>query len=128
MAKLDNGLAGFNAALDRILKDAETEITPALLKGGEEFAAMAKALAPVDTGALRDSIAVTQPGGTTPPYSQPGGSRVAGPTEVIVTAGDHEARYVHNVEFGTSKMEAEPFFWPSWRVLRIRIRNRINRA
>lgn len=126
--KLDNGLAGFNAALDRILKDAETQITPALVKGGDEFASLAKTLAPVDTGALRDSIAVTPPGGSTPAFSQPGGSRVAGPTEVIVTAGDHEARYAHLVEYGTSKNEAEPFFWPAWRVLRTRIRNRINRA
>ncbi len=128
--KLDNGLAGFNAALDRILKDAEAQITPALVKGGNEFATMAKALAESsrDTGALIDSIEVTLPGESTPPYSQPGGMRVAGPHEVIVTAGNEDVRYAHLVEFGTSKMQAEPFFWPAWRVLRNRIRNRINRA
>lgn len=126
--KTDNGLAGFNAALDQILKNAEQDITPALLKSGHEFAGMAKALAPVDTGALRDSIEVTPPGGTTPGYSQPGGSRVAGPTEVIVTAGNTDARYVHLVEFGTADTEAQPFFWPAWRVLRTRLRNRVSRV
>lgn len=130
MANNDNGLAGFNAALDQILRNAETKITPALLKGGNEFAGMAKGLAESsrDTGALIDSIEVTPPGGTTPPYSQPGGSHVAGPTEVIVTAGNSHVRYAHLVEFGTSKTEAEPFFWPAYRVLKKRIRNRINRA
>jgi HK97 gp10 family phage protein len=128
--KHDNGLAGFNAALDRILKDAETQITPALVKGGNEFATMAKTLAESsrDTGALIDSIEVTPPGGTTPPYSQPGGSHVAGPTEVVVTAGNSHVRYAHLVEYGTADTEAQPFFWPAYRLLKKRIRNRINRA
>ncbi|TPL52042.1 HK97 gp10 family phage protein [Mesorhizobium sp. B2-4-4] len=129
MAKLDNGLAGLNAALDRILKDAETKITPALLRSGREFADTAKALAESsrDTGALIDSIAVTPPSASTPPYSQPGGMRVAGPTEVIVTAGNEDVRYPHLVEWGTSKMEAEPFWVPAWRLSRPRILNRVRR-
>ena len=129
-SKRDNGLAGFNAALDRILKNAEAQITPALVRSGNEFAGTAKALAESsrDTGALIDSITVTPPGQSTPPYSQPGGARVAGSTEVIVTAGNSDVRYAHLVEYGTAKADAQPFFWPAWRALRTRIRNRINRA
>lgn len=130
MANNDNGLAGFNAALDRILEAAKEEITPALVKGGNEFADAAKALAESsrDTGALIDSITVTTPGQSTPPYSQPGGSRVAGPTEVVVTAGNSDVRYAHLVEYGTAHSEADPFFWPAWRLLRKRIRNRVSRV
>ena len=87
-----------------------------------------RSVAPVDTGALRDSIAVTLPGESTPPYSQPGGSRVAGPTEVIVTAGNSDVRYPHLVEYGTSHSEAQPFFWPVFRLLKTRFKRRDSRA
>jgi HK97 gp10 family phage protein len=81
-----------------------------------------------DTGALIESITVTAPGQSTPAYSQPGGSRVAGELEVLVTAGDQDVRYAHLVEFGTSKSEAQPFFWPAFRLLQKRIKNRTRRA
>lgn len=130
MARNDNGLASTLAAIERARKAPREAIMPALLKSGEELARAQKALAESsrDTGELIDSIAVTPPGGTTPPYSQPGGSRVAGDTEVLVTAGNTDVRYAHLVEFGTSKTEAQPFFWPAVRLLRKRLQNRINRA
>ncbi|TIX74517.1 MAG: HK97 gp10 family phage protein, partial [Mesorhizobium sp.] len=34
----------------------------------------------------------------------------------------------HLVEYGTSKAEAQPFFWPAFRLLQKRIRNRTKRA
>ncbi len=103
-------------------------VTPALIKGGEEIAAAQKALAPEDTGALRDSITVTPPGQATPAYSQPGGSTVAGENEVLVTAGNSEVRYPHLVEFGTAKAPAQPFFWAGFRLTRKRAQNRVKRS
>ncbi len=128
--KSDNGLADTLAAFDRIARAPRAAVIPALLKSGNELAAAQKALAETsrDTGALIDSITVTAPGQSTPAYSQPGGSRVAGETEVIVTAGNSEVRYPHLVEYGTSDTEAQPFFWPALRLLRKRLQNRINRA
>ena len=113
------------AAIPKAVKDA---VGPALAKSGNELAGTMKQLAPVETGALRDSIAVTLPGEATPPYSQPGGSRVAGETEVIVTAGDEAVRYAHLVEYGTSDTQAQPFFWPAYRLNKKRLANRIKRA
>lgn len=81
-----------------------------------------------DTGDLVDSIEVTGPGGTTPAYSQPGGSRIANELEAIVTVGNHAVRYPHLVEYGTALAPAQPFFWPSVRSLQKRINNRINRT
>jgi HK97 gp10 family phage protein len=103
-------------------------VTPTLVKAAEELAGAMKAAAPVDSGDLRDSITVTPPGQSTPPYSQPGGSRVAGETEVLVTAGGEDVRYPHLVEYGTVNAPAQPFFWPVFRLLKKREANRIKRA
>lgn len=101
---------------------------PALEKSAEELAALQRRFAPEDTGALRQSIAITGPNQATPAYSQPGGSRVAAENEVLVTAGNSDVRYAHLVEHGTAEAEAQPYFWPAFRMLRKRIENRVNRA
>ncbi|WP_404822978.1 HK97-gp10 family putative phage morphogenesis protein [Pseudorhizobium pelagicum] len=118
------------AAFDRIARAPREAVIPALMKSGEELARHQKMLAETsrDTGALIDSIEVTAPGQHTPPFSQPGGSRVAGETEVLVTVGNEDVRYAHLVEYGTANAEAQPFFWPALRLLRKRLQNRINRA
>lgn len=128
--KSGNGLAETMAAFDRIARAPREAVLPALIKSGSELAAAQKVLAETsrDTGALIDSIAVTMPGHSTPAYSQPGGARIAGETEVIVTAGNSDVRYAHLVEYGTANAEAQPFFWPAFRLLRKRLQNRIDRA
>lgn len=103
-------------------------VVPALITSGNELAERMKHLAPKRTGALADSIAVTPPGGTTPAYSQPGGSRVASENQVLVTAGDDAVRYPHLVEYGTSHAPAQPYFWPAYRLSKKRITNRVKRA
>lgn len=128
--KTDNGLTSTLAAIERARKAPRAAVMPALMRSGNELADAQKVLAESsrDTGALIDSIAVTLPGQSTPPYSQPGGSRVAADTEVLVTAGNTDVRYAHLVEFGTAQAEAQPFFWPGFRLLRQRLQNRLNRA
>lgn len=112
-------------AIPQAVKEA---VRPALEKSGTELVARMQALAPEDTGALKDSIAATMPGQSTPPYSQPGGSRVAAENQVLVTAGDAEVRYPHLVEYGTAQAAAQPFFWPAYRLTKQRIKNRLKRA
>lgn len=125
MSAQTNRLKKRLAAIPRAVKEA---VVPALMTSGNELADRMKHLAPEDTGALRDSITVTPPGGTTPPYSQPGGSRTAGETEVLVTAGNSEVRYPHLVKYGTAEAEAQPYFWPAYRLTKKRAANRIKRA
>lgn len=108
-------------------------VIPALIQSGNELANRMKALVPVETGDLRDSITVTPPGGTTPPFSQPGGSRVAAENQVLVTAGDEDVRYPALVEYGHrtpdgGSVPAHPYFWPAFRLSRKRIANRTTRA
>lgn len=136
------GLDKLSRKLRRIPVAAREAASFSIVKSADELATMQKRLAPVDEGDLRDSIVVTPPGGTTPAYSQPGGARTAGPLEAIVTAGNSEVRYAHLVEFGAAPhiaggifegarhpgAPAHPFFWPAYRVLRRRIKNRTSRA
>lgn len=112
-------------AIPAAVKDA---VTPALSKSGAELADTMRRLAPVNTGALRDSITVTLPGQATPPYSQPGGSTVALENQVLVTAGNDDVRYPHLVEYGTGDTAAQPFFWPAYRLNKKRLATRIKRA
>jgi len=115
------------AAIPKAVRDA---VQPALAKSGDELAGAMKTLAETsrDTGALIDSIAVTPGGQSTPPYSQPGGQRVVPENAVAVTAGNSKVRYAHLVEYGTTKMAAEPFFWPAYRLLKKRLQSRIKRS
>lgn len=136
------GLSQLTKKLRRIPQAAKTAARQAVVQGANEVAAVQRSLAPVDDGDLRDSITVTGPGETTPPYSQPGGSRTAGPEEAIVTAGNTRVRYAHLVEFGTAPhaaggmfegamipaIPAQPFFWPGYRAVRRRVRSRVTRV
>ncbi|OCJ05256.1 hypothetical protein A6U87_14705 [Rhizobium sp. AC44/96] len=123
-------LERFNKRMEAIPKAVREAVTPALVKSAEELADTQRAFAERsrDTGALINSIHVTLPGQTTPPHSQPGGSRTAKENEVIVTVGNSEVRYAHLVEYGTSETVAQPYFWPAVRLLKKRMRNRIKRA
>jgi hypothetical protein len=125
-----------------IPKAVREAVQPAIVRSAEEVAAMQRQLAPEDTGALKESIEVTPPGQATPAYSQPGGSRVAGELEAIVTAGNADVRYPHLVEYGHKggfvkgasqgtrggDVPAKPFFWPGFRLTRKRAATRIKGA
>ncbi len=117
-----NGLKETLAAMERVKLAAKEAAMQRLIKGANDVADIQRRLAPKDTGALAESITVTLPGQSTPPYSQPGGSRVARENQVIVTAGDEDVRYAHLVEHGTSKTEAQPFFFTGYRLLRDQIK------
>lgn len=81
-----------------------------------------------DTGELIDSIQMTPAGQSTPPYSQPGGSRIVPENAVVVTVGNSDVRYPHLVEYGTAEAPAQPFFWPAYRLLKTRIKRRTARG
>lgn len=104
------------------------DVQRTLLKQANDLADSMRNLAPVDTGALRDSITVTPGGQSTPPYSQPGGSKVVPENAVAVTVGNAEVRYPHLQEFGTAKAPAQPYFWPAYRLHKTRIKRAIARS
>nr|WP_278437270.1 HK97-gp10 family putative phage morphogenesis protein [Brucella anthropi] len=124
----DGGLSRFQQRMNAIPKAVRQAVAPAVVKGADELADAMKTLAPVDTGALRNSIVVTGPNQQTPPYSQPGGSYTTKETEAVVTVGNSDVRYPHLVEYGTNEAQAQPYFWPAVRTRGKRARDRIKRA
>jgi HK97 gp10 family phage protein len=141
--EFDAGLRRLRQKMTRdIPQKAKSAAKLAVVQGATEIANLQQNLAPYDDGALHDSIVVTPPGGTTPPYSQPGGSQVAREGQAIITAGNTDVRYAHLVEYGTAPhlaggmfegaehpgTTAQPFFFPAWRALRTRAKSRITRA
>jgi HK97 gp10 family phage protein len=130
MGVLMSGIERLKRRLEAIPVAVKDAVKPSLEKSGEELVDAMKALAEPsrDTGDLIDSIQMTTGGNATPPYSQPGGSRVVPENAVAVTAGNSEVRYPHLVEYGTTKAPAQPFFWPAYRLLKKRVGSRTKRA
>ncbi|WP_457586098.1 HK97 gp10 family phage protein [Ensifer canadensis] len=106
----DGGLANFNKRMKALGDAPDAMIDKILMRAARRVAVKQRMAAPVDDGDLRASIAITAPGETTPPYSQPGGSHAADKHEVIITAGNEDVRYAHLVQHGTADTEAQDFF------------------
>lgn len=113
MARSSDQLRRLNkrfAAVSQAVRDA---VRPALEKSADQLVAAARHLVPEDQGDLKDSI-----------------RKEAGEHElqVAVKAGDGDAFYARWVEFGTSEQEAQPFFFPAYRLNKKPIEARIKRA
>lgn len=132
------GMDRLRAQLNALPDAIKAEIRAAMEKSAEEIVAMARGLAPVlkepdqrrQQGALRDSIGWTW--GEAPKGAMTLGKVQADTNSdrmvITIYAGNSEAFYARWVEFGTAKMQARPFFYPSYRANRRRLRGRANRA
>lgn len=143
MAGFNGGLARLNRKMTRTIPDAAKAVAAlAVVQGAVEISNLMQNLAPYDDGELIDSIVVTPPGGTTPPYSHPGGQQRAREGQALITAGNTDVRYAHLVEYGADPhtagglfqgarhpgAAAQPFFFPAWRAMRGRAKSRVTRA
>jgi HK97 gp10 family phage protein len=88
----------------------EIEMRKAVDKSAAELVETAQKYAPVDDGTLRESI----------DYQ----SFLDRPAALVKVG----AFYAHFLEFGTVKAAAQPFFWPSYRILKRRFQGRFSRA
>lgn len=123
------GMAALKRKLAAIQPKVAAKARQAMEQGADEIVEMMRRLVPVDDGDLRDSIGWTW--GDPPKGAiKIGQSRKRGPNDFFLTiyAGDDKAYYARWVEFGTSKMHANAFFFPSYRALRKRTRSRVARA
>jgi HK97 gp10 family phage protein len=128
------------AKLKKLAPAADKALTEVNQNAAEAMAGYALEMAPVKTGALRDSIVVTPPGDIPPLFSQ--GAKQVPAGSYMVTAGNARVRYAHLVEFGTAPHEnggmfkgtqnpgtkARPFFWPSFRLVRKSHKSKASRA
>lgn len=109
-------VAGERKVLARFRKlplDVRRQVRPSIVSGAEDIRDMAQRFAPIDDGDLRDSIVTRR-----------GDHELA----ELVTAGNRQAFYARFVEFGTPTRSATPYFFPSYRALRRRVRARIAQA
>ena len=118
------GIGAMNRMFAALPAKVEASARVAMERGAEERVARMKRLVPVDGGDLRNSIAWTwgaAPKGATVLAESKTDARGL---KLTVYATDYKARWI---EFGTTKMSAKPFFFPSWRSMRKRIRSRVTR-
>jgi HK97 gp10 family phage protein len=80
--------------LDSLANSITREIASALQEAANIFVQNAQANAPVDTGFMRDNITITE----------------SSDTSITITS---EAGYSGFVEYGTRKMDSQPFFEPA---------------
>lgn len=128
MAARDGGIGKLKRRLANIPKEIREKVMVTQIEIANDLATKMKGLAPVESGRLRDSIAVTKEGQTTPNHSQPGGKVTVPEGAVMVTAGNSGARYVALVEFGHDTAEAVPFFVPVVRSNRKAIKAKMKRT
>lgn len=139
------GLGRLHKKLKRLPVLAEQEISKAMEQSANEIVALAKSLAPVESGDLQMSISWTW--GDAPKGSMVLGKvksqgRGAGNLQITIFAGGGDAFYARFIEFGTSShtngglfegsehpgTKAQPFFYPAYRAVRKRAKGRVTRA
>lgn len=119
------GLDQLKRKLAQLGPVTKTEVKKVLQQSADEMVVLAKGLAAVDDGDLQMSI-----------RSQPGRHDLAIEVRAGGEATTREVRagsgvtydYALANEFGTSQMEERPFFWPSYRSVKKRAKNRATRA
>lgn len=124
------GVAKLRRKLEALVAVGRDEIKRAMETSADEIVALAKNLVPVDKGDLKDSIGWTW--GKAPKGAMTLGTvqtnEVDSGFTITIFAGNSEAYYARWVEFGTQKMAAQPYFYPSYRALRRRSKSRVTRA
>lgn len=121
------GTEAFKRALAKVPAAVRREVDGANAKSAAEWVAAAKAAAPTDPEdgtPLKDSIRHER----TPEGGQV--IRAGGPTTTkpVLNGQDGTYDYALAQEFGTVDMPANPFFWPTYRLLRKRFDARRRRA
>lgn len=147
------GLASLRKKVRQMPEAAKAEIVAAMEAGAAEVVALAKSLAPVDDGDLRESIGWTwgdpPKGAIVIAKSRP--LKNVGDMRITIYAGNDKAFYARWVEFGTAPhsvakgadrsskrkrsggrmhpgARANPFFFPAYRATRKRLKSRVSRA
>lgn len=123
------GLDAFSKRWKAIPKAARINVRAAMEEAANDIVEEMWTLAPFKEGDLADSIGWTW-------GDAPEGALIIGTVgrteyatmRITIYAGGDDAFHARFQEFGTSKMPANPFFFPVWRVRKKRFKNRVSRA
>ncbi len=122
------------ARLAKVPDIARAAAANAMEEGAAEIVAEMKRLAPVQSGALRDSIGWTWgdvPAGSFTIADVRSGKNAGeqyATLRIRIYAGSREAFYARWQEFGTKDQPAQPFFFVAWKKHRAKFRKRIRDA
>lgn len=122
------------ARLAKVPDIARAAAAYAMEEGAAELVAEMKRLAPVQSGALRDSIGWTWgdvPAGSFTIADVRSGKNAGeqyATLRIRIYAGSREAFYARWQEFGTKDQPAQPFFFVAWKAHRTKFRKRIRDA
>lgn len=124
------GLRELKARWSSIPRRVTEAVQAEMEKQAEQVVQMMRRLVPVDQGDLRDSIGWTW--GEAPKGAMTigkVGGKEYGTLRITIYAGGTKDSF-HGVfqEFGTRNMAANPFFYPSWRARRKRVKSGITKA
>lgn len=118
------GRERLRAIFRRLPKTVRAELQGAMNRAGAEMATRARALVPVRSGLLRQSIRVI-------PFNRGGIGVIVQAGGELTTDYDVLSRpydYAMAQELGTQEMLASPFFYPAYRHLRSGIKRKITAA
>lgn len=122
MAKEDDE---FERAIGQLSFKLRRQIAEAIKAEADRLADAIKAAAPVKTGRLRDSVKVRRTRNELTLYVTAGGDET---TKEVRSGSGVEYDYALATEYGTSKENAQPFFYPTARELEPSIRENIEQA
>ena len=122
MAKEDDE---FERAIGQLSFKLRRQIAEAIKAEADRLADAIKAAAPVKTGKLRDSVKVRRTRNELTLYVTAGGEET---TKEVRSGSGVEYDYALATEYGTSKENAQPFFYPTARELEPSIRENIEQA
>lgn len=119
----ESSIQRFKRLTQDLQKEVRENAIDELNAGADELADQMRAVAPQGpTGNLKRSIRKEQ---------GPRPSRVfikaGGPLTTVKHGSAPPYDYANAIEFGTQQNGAHPFFWPSWRLRRKKIRSRMSR-
>lgn len=126
MATKVTGRALLRAKLAKLPKVVQANLQAEITKSAEDMANLMRSRAPVRSGALRDSIKVTN-------FSRGGIGAVitaggAATTKPVRNGQSATYDYALANELGTQDMLAQPFFYPSYRQRRPKVRRGMTKA
>lgn len=121
----DGGLARLKKRIMAIPQQIRDDVQPVLDRSATELADTMKSLAPKEDGDLVESIQ------TEASYTYLARAVVAGgkkTTRPVRNGADATYDYAFAQELGTTEMNANPFFYPAYRLLNKRLKRRIKSA
>lgn len=121
----DGGLARFQRRMRAIPASVRATVMGQLPQIAEEVAEAQRLLAPENEGRLKQSIRVEPM-----PEQLAVAVRAGGPTTTRPVRAGSTVTYDYALaqEFGRKGMDANPFFWPGFRMVRKRVTNKIKLA